>query len=192
MSGFFEPARTENTHNVEGSRRRASRHFAELGAPLPHARRSQLGSTPGGMSLGDIRRMEAEEDALLAIRMAEIRRRRQDFLQDHTGPLEVMTEDPEDYTGSPPRSRILSISSLQRPPLSIDPSTQSRTNSLGTSSMLQGSPSTGQSRTDPVVRSSPRGRPTPLRSQALAGRQARGRSGTRDQHLVVLSDSEGD
>jgi hypothetical protein len=51
------------TEAAEGHRRRASRHLAELGPPVGTERRGTPILTAGGLSLGAIRRMEAEEAA---------------------------------------------------------------------------------------------------------------------------------
>ena len=51
------------TEGAEGHRRRASRQLAELGPPIGIDRRTTPILTAGGLSLGAIRRMEAEEAA---------------------------------------------------------------------------------------------------------------------------------
>ena len=224
--GFFETPAEQAEAN---RRRRASRHFAELGAPLgtvtgglgPNRRAGHL-MQYGGMSLGDIRRMEVEEEAL-ATRM-EVRRLREALYRDQTMRMSLgsLSEEPMDIhqhelgpstqgSGTRAMGGGRSRTTTQSSPGSRLPFTRSSSATLAhaplTSERIElappfnhsqsytgGSGSTPETSSQPSAPAVQHGRPAPLRSSAFAARQARGRSrGTsRDHPLVVLSDSEGD
>ena len=204
---------TTNEQVEASRRRRASRSFAELGAPLgmaghglapPSPRRTygaQYGS--GNMTLGDIRRMEAENDALSA--RLEARRLREALYRTDQSlglGLESLTEEPMDiHHHEPSHPQGVRDSRLDyfigqgqggaRTRASTGPSTQRSARSSTPGSSAPPQPASSDTPVPPTS-TQQHGRPTPLRSSALAARQARGRNrgASRDHPLVVLSDSE--
>ncbi|ORX39007.1 hypothetical protein BD324DRAFT_618198 [Kockovaella imperatae] len=166
--GFFDAP--------ENSRRLAARHIPELGAQIPGQRRAaQL--QYGGMNLGEIRRAEAEEDAM--VRRMEIRRLREAMLQAQD--VGVLTEEPteidstaqEREQGTPRRWHRLAS---RAPPTPFVPDPVRRS---------------GISSTAPSDSPTLHGRPTPVRSSVFAARQARARgSQTRESTTIGLVSDE--
>ena len=174
--------------------RRASGHLHELGPPIPLTNNARHRPTYTNMSLAEIHRLHAEEDALLSDDLAEVRRLR--AINQRTRIVLAAIADADNETGpgssTPPpdlpvrnrRDRLSSITenriqglgpALERGMELADPT-------IGTRAAAQASASIGN-RSNP---SRGAGRPN-----VLATRQARGRErgGTRDTPLV-LSDSD--
>ena len=204
---------TAPSDRSDGHRRRASRHFAELGAPLIHAPQSRsqvhFHSHPyGDRNLDTIwgGRIDEEVDSLPSPRL-EMRRTRENLLREHIGALTSLPEENE--TDVPlrrerdfrPSGRMHSGGPRPLPlPSILGPSGGNSAIQRSTPSFRLATEVDRQAPPPPPARSTAQtpgfvvlGRPTPLRSTILAARQARGRSnasGSRDQPLVVLTDSE--
>ena len=200
---------TAPSNRSDGHRRRASRHFAELGPPLIHAPqpRSQahLHSHPyGDRNIDNIwgGRIDEEVESLANPRL-EMRRTRENLLREHMGALTSLPEESE--TDVPvrrerdfrPMGRIYSGGPR---PLPLPSAMQRSTPSFQLATTTASSAADLPAPSPPPARSTAQtpgfvvlGRPTPLRSTILAARQARGRSngsGSRDHPLVVLTDSD--
>jgi len=204
--GMFDPAPETEAH-----RRRASRHYMELGAPIvPQARHSLANS---GINLGDLRRMEAHEQAVNArldgrrIREAIIRQNELGAMleEGNLNPVEdidrmaafIRERRTRSSAGSgearhptetapPQRGSVVSVEAAIRRPsewFSRFPS--------------HSSDSASRNETSSSVTLPNQARQAPARLGILASRQARGRSGggggasgSREVPLVILSDSE--
>lgn len=143
--------------------RRASRHLPPLGTPVS----ARYLSRQGGMSLSDLRRLDVEEEALLASH-SEMRRL---MLLEQSAALAPLLEEP--------RPRL-----LPRPPIDTH-----ATSSPDIREAIATNPHPGMQPRAESARSILLGRPTPHRSSILAARQGRGR-GTANEPLVLHSDSE--
>jgi hypothetical protein len=157
---------------ASGHRRRASRHLPELGAPVPDSPPLNLST---GMSLGDLHRLHAINDAQEANRgtaAAELRRLRETMLREQVAAvqaLELRMAQPRAVQGEPRH----------------EPETWRREGPARPQEPLQ-------QRQERPGTSSPRPVPNRQRSQILAERQARGRGrvGSREAPVLVGSDSE--
>lgn len=159
--GLFDSAPSTVPPEASAHRRRASRHI-ELGNPIAAERQTLV---EGGMSLSAIRRLEAEQAAIM--RRAGIA---------GTG----LVEPPSAMEESVPRTIFdRHVQTAHRVQLVNSPSPSPTPSSPNRRPQYQRAITT------------PHGRPTPLRSQALVARQSRYRSGsTRDDALEVSSESE--
>lgn len=215
---------TTPAERSEAHRRRASRHYAELGAPLIRPSDRQQGH-PQLPSMGEdtideswaTRILEEAVDAVGSPR-PEMRRLRDHNLREQSNTLRSLPEEIEPQVPPPlpaRREREMRPNSgsvlggprpipVPEPIRSLGGPLAHHTNATNsrpffafpsTQSSRQPQPATHTVRALP---SAPHvnftlGRPTPLRSDILAARQARGRSnvsGSRDSPLVVLSDSD--
>ena len=191
--GLFD--HPENREAAEPPRRRASRHFAALGAPVIQGGRIIRTLTPGGLSLGAIRRMEAEEDAIYAqLEGMSIRNDRisnpavSHSLTHGAHPLPHTPHTPlAQVPESPSPTPSPSSSARQATPSSTGATVSGTPDSSPSASTRSSSNSAPTRPSNTRAYSSPIGRPSPLRSQVLAARQARGRS---RNEPIVISDSE--
>ena len=199
----------------EVHRRRASRHFAELGAPLlrPQAR-SPPQHEPAPFvdrNIDDVwqSRIEEEAPSSFAAPRVEVRRMRDHMLGESTGGLTPLPEENESEIPARREVRPRGGSNMGGPRLipvpenmrllggPLAPQVNLRSPSGTTHAELSHNsnvPAAQHRPSDPPVIHF-LGRPTPLRSTILAARQARGRSrtstsGSRDHPHVILSDSD--
>jgi hypothetical protein len=198
--GIFDTPSAES--RAEGHHRRASRHYMALGAPYVPQQRHSLANS--GMSLGHLRRMEAEQD-VVAARM-EIRRNRE-----HSAAMRLLEEEHEEEeegvgASREMRSRTSSNGhggrqSFERPgPGQRVPQVPSGgytiprvTNEPDRRQSSQVRDLLPRFESPPVTSATPsQSRPPPGRLGILAARQSRGRGtgGTREAPLVLLSDDE--
>lgn len=162
--GLFDsaPAPPSATEPSSQGHRRRASRHIELGSPIGGER--QL-LAEGGMTLSAIRRMEAEQAAI--------------FRRVGMNMGMETTTSPEDIA---PRTVLdRQVQTAHRVQLVNSPTPSPPVQSPTRRPQYQRANTT------------PHGRPTPLRSQALVARQSRYRAGgTRDDALVVSSDSESD
>lgn len=176
----------------ERHNRRASGHVQELGPPIPVASNPRARPTYANMSLADIHRLHAEEDALLPDAMADLRALR--GLNQRTRMLlaAITDTDNEDLPdATPPVTEHYTRNHRERLP-SI---TENRIQGLGPA-LLRGmelsdqSLNTRSTHPPPVLGNRANVSRGAVRPNVLATRQARGRDrGSRDVPLV-LSDSD--
>lgn len=177
----------------------------ELGAPIAHgSNRTGTGGRPsvlsqnGGPSLGDLRRLDAEEEAvrlMIAFRQRVRENREETASRTHQGLGPAAIVDPmanPDYRSARPEtSRSASTNDIGRFGNSAGP-LPNRFAPAQASTSGHGRSNVAGAEAPQNAGGSSRPRPSRLTSQALLSRQARGRGGSRDAPLVVASDSEDD
>ncbi len=183
----------------ESHRRRASRHYAELGAPLsrpPAHLQMQMQPQMYAERINDDiwgGRIEEEPDSVVGPHL-DVRRMREHMLWEHVGGLRSLSEEnepaplPRRERDSRPRGGGAMVGPRSpAPPIVRSPGPPSNIQAFPVSAepTRHQNPPAAQHHTS--SHQFTLGRPTPLRSTILAARQARGRTnggGSRDQPLV--------